>query len=107
MSRNSNAGAPPPGAMRIRRASPNPAGAFDELYLLTGAPWAAPVKHVIGDGPAGRLVAGERRSLRLFHFNDLHNYLTLPDERNGDARLFAQIVRRHRAAREAAAEYAA
>jgi 2',3'-cyclic-nucleotide 2'-phosphodiesterase (5'-nucleotidase family) len=90
--------------MRIRRASPNPAGAFDELYLLTGAPWAAPVEHVVGDGPTGCLAAGERRSLRLFHFNDLHNYLTLPDDRKGDARLFAQIVRRHRTAREAAAK---
>ncbi|HJS31287.1 MAG TPA: 5'-nucleotidase C-terminal domain-containing protein [Alphaproteobacteria bacterium] len=104
MSRISDAGTPPPGTMRIRRASPNPAGAFDELYLLTGAPWAAPVEHVVGDGPTGCLAAGERRSLRLFHFNDLHNYLTLPDERKGDARLFAQIVRRHRTAREAAAK---
>lgn len=94
---------PAPGTMRVRRATPNPAGALDELYLLTGAPWAAPIERMIGDGPTSHLAAGERRRLRIFHFNDLHNYLTLPDERKGDARLFAQIVRRHRVARAAAA----
>ncbi len=95
---------PPPGTMRIQRAKQNPAGALDELYVLTGAPWAAPIGRVAGDGPTIRLAEGERRRLRLFHFNDLHNYLTLPDEKKGDARLFAQIVRRHRAARTAAAQ---
>lgn len=95
---------PPAGVLRFRRAKPNPRGALDALYLATGQAWAAPVAHIEGDVPAPSLARGETRLLRLFHFNDLHNYLTLPDERHGDSHLFAQIVRRHRAACATAAK---
>ncbi len=94
---------PPAGVLRFHRARSNPNGALDALFLATGEAWAAPVSRVEGEMPAASLRRGERRILRLFHFNDLHNNLTLPDERRGDSRIFSQIVHRHRAARATAA----
>ncbi|MCK6453379.1 MAG: 5'-nucleotidase C-terminal domain-containing protein [Alphaproteobacteria bacterium] len=95
---------PPAGALTFRRATPNAAGALDALYLAAGQAWEAPVARIEGDLPPPLLDRGARRRLRLFHFNDLHHNLTLPDPHQGDSHLFAQIVRRHRAARRAAGD---
>ncbi|MBI3710204.1 MAG: bifunctional metallophosphatase/5'-nucleotidase, partial [Proteobacteria bacterium] len=89
--------------MRLIRGRPNPAGAFDALYLLAGDAVAAPVAGIDGAEALPRLAPGESRRLRIVHFNDLHNYLTLPNAARGDSHVFAQIVRRHRTARAAAA----
>ena len=94
---------PEPGRLCLVPARPNPLGALERLWVFVGDATAGPIASVDGLA-AGLLPTVEgRRCLRLFHFNDLHNYLTLPDAIHGDSRLFAQIVRRHRAARRDAA----
>jgi 5'-nucleotidase/UDP-sugar diphosphatase len=92
---------PQPGRLRLLPATPNPNGGLDALYLLTGDAHRGPISAIDRD-PRIDLSAGTgTRRLRLFHFNDLHNYLQLPDA--GHAPLFSRIVHRHRAARAAAA----
>jgi 5'-nucleotidase / UDP-sugar diphosphatase len=92
-----------PGRLRLAQAAANPAGALDALYLLTGDAHSGPIAAIDFD-PEIRLVAGAgTRRLRLFHFNDLHNYLQSPDADAGHAQLFSCIVHRYRAARQSAA----
>lgn len=68
---------PFPGAARIRRVAPNPAGALAALFVIDG--------DFIPDACAGLVAAGpedvppveplEDRALKLFHVNDMHNHL--------------------------------
>ncbi|MBP8295776.1 MAG: bifunctional metallophosphatase/5'-nucleotidase [Burkholderiales bacterium] len=90
-----------PGRLRLIRGTANPAGGLDALYLLTGDAHTGPVTAIdIDPGIVLSTFTGTRR-LRLFHFNDLHNYLQAPEA--GRPQLFSRIVHRHRAARGAAA----
>ena len=92
-----------PGRLRLTRATANPAGGLDALYLLTGDAHSAPVTGIDADpGVIPGAATGTRR-LRLFHFNDLHNYLQCPDPDAGNAQLFSRIVHRCRVARDSAA----
>ena len=92
---------PAPGRLRLIRGTANPAGGLDALYLLTGDAHAGPVAAIdIDPGIDLPTFTGTRR-LRLFHFNDLHNYLQAPEA--GRPQLFSRIVHRHRAARDVAA----
>jgi|YNPMSStandDraft_1061717.scaffolds.fasta_scaffold04494_4 hypothetical protein len=59
-------------AAETMRLAPNPAGALDALWAVTGDPIAGtPVAPFL---PAA--ASGTRRRVRLLHFNDLHNCLT-------------------------------
>ena len=85
-------------AAETMRLAPNPAGALDALWAVTGDPIAGtPVAPFL---PAA--ASGTRRRVRLLHFNDLHNYLTSPHAVRGDTHAFGQMVELVRAARAAA-----
>lgn len=88
---------PAPGSLQLVRASPNPTGNIDQLFLLKGDAVSKPVDQVFAkslvDIPP---IAGpdSTQKLRVFHFNDLHNHLT---DLSGDAKgthRFSQMVKR-------------
>lgn len=81
------------GEMIVTSGTPNPTGGLDQLYWVTGNPLAAPIKTLTGPLPGPMLKAGESRTLRVFHFNDLHTHLTLPHKTKGPTHKFAQMVR--------------
>jgi len=80
--------------MRLVKATPNPEGNIDQLFLLQGDCIAHPVARIDG---ADNIPAGSGKGhLRIFHFNDLHNHLTdLSGDTKGTRRL-AQMVKRVR-----------
>ena len=82
-----------PGEMSVIPGTPNPTGGLDQLYWVTGNPLAAPVTTLSGALPGPILKAGESRTLRIFHFNDLHTHLTLPHKTKGPTHKFAQMVK--------------
>lgn len=96
------------GELQMVPAEPNPNGAFERLFLLKGDPLAGPVNTIITEAgspvPAPSLAAGERRVLRLMHFNDLHNHITDTHAAKGDSHRFSQMVKKVRAARAEAAD---
>lgn len=96
-----------PGELLMVPAPPNPAGGAERLFLLKGDPLAGPIRAIVTETgnpvPAPRLAEGERRVLRLMHFNDLHNNITEMHGARGDTHRLAQMVKRVRAARAAAA----
>lgn len=86
-----------PGILRLVPGTPNPAGGIDQLFLMCGDAVSGPVERVEGvdqlPGPAGR------RTLRIFHFNDLHNHLTElsgPDAGTHRLSRMVELVRRAR-----------
>ncbi len=92
-----------PFAAAARAAAPelveiqvNPEGRLEALYALLGAEPGTPVK-TIGGAAAKRLAAmpkAEARTLRLFHFNDMHNFLTAREPVKGETHALAQMVKR-------------
>jgi len=97
-----------PGELLMVPGDPNPAGAAERLFLLKGDPLAGPIQAIVTeDGnpvPAPTLPAGERRVLRLMHFNDMHNHITDQHAKRGDTHRMAQMVKRVKEARAAANE---
>ncbi len=96
----------PPGTLTAVAGTPNPAGAFDQLFWLSGDALARPVTAIAGDLP-GKPLGDRTISVTLLHFNDLHNRLTDPHAKKGDTHRFAQmykIVEDRRAARAGADE---
>lgn len=92
-----------PGAPLARwvPATPNPEGGLDALYRLAGFDPGGQGAAVAG--APGRLVEpGLAASLRIFHFNDLHNYLGATGGGVQADPVFARAVGRVRAARAAA-----
>ena len=89
-------------------ATPNPNGAFERLFLLKGDPFSGPISTIItAEGnpvPQSSMAAGERRVLRLMHFNDLHNHLTDTHGKKGDTHRLSQMVKKVRETKAAAAE---
>lgn len=87
-------------SLELLPLKPNPHGAFDALWGVAGhLPGQG---GTIGGAAAKRLAAmtpPASRRLRLFHFNDMHNYLVHGDEDAGATHAMSQIVRRVRAAR--------
>jgi 2',3'-cyclic-nucleotide 2'-phosphodiesterase (5'-nucleotidase family) len=101
-----------PFAAAARAASPelvevpvNPAGRLEAVYALSGAVPGAPVKSL--GGPIAKRLAEMPRvqamTLRLFHFNDMHNFLASRDAAKGETHALAQMVKRVRRARAKAA----
>lgn len=96
------------GDLVAERLTPNPYGVVDTLYGLRGPVLdGKPVRILPAEGatlPARVLEPGAERRLTLYHFNDLHNYLTEPHAKRGDTHRFAQMVKTVREARAAAGE---
>ncbi|WP_319530099.1 5'-nucleotidase C-terminal domain-containing protein [uncultured Cohaesibacter sp.] len=100
--------APSVGELALVPSTPNPLGTIDKLFLLKGDPLAAPIKTIVAeDGsevPAAVLEDGERRVLRVLHFNDMHNHITDLHGKKGDTHRLAQMVKMVKDAKAAAAE---
>jgi len=97
-----------PGELLMVPATPNPAGGAERLFLLKGDPLAGPIRTIVTEEgnpvPAPVLEAGERRVLRLMHFNDLHNNITEMHGARGNTHRLSQMVQRVRATRAEAGE---
>lgn len=97
-----------PGELLMVPTEPNPAGSAERLFLLKGDPLAGPINAIVTEAgnpvPAPALAEGERRVLRLMHFNDLHNHITEMHATRGDTHRLSQMVQRVNALRAAAAE---
>jgi len=97
-----------PGELLMVPATPNPAGAAERLFLLKGDPLAGPISAIVTEAgnpvPAPSLADGERRVLRLMHFNDMHNHITDMHATRGDTHRLSQMVKRVAEARANAAE---
>ena len=99
---------PMAGELQLVPATPNPNGIIDKLFLLKGDPLAGPIKAIVAeDGspvPAPVLEDGERRVLRVLHFNDMHNHITDLHGKKGDTYRLAQMVKLVKDARANAAD---
>lgn len=97
-----------PRELSLMEVAPNPNGAIERAFLLTGDPLAAPIERIVAeDGapvPAPTLPEGERRVLSILHINDMHNHLTQMHAKRGDTHRFSQIVKMVREARAASGE---
>ncbi len=91
--------AAPTGSVPALRIAPNPVGAFDRLYRFDVDPIAGPVGALAL--PVAAPAAGTVRRLRVMHFNDLHNNVTIPHPARGETHVFAQMVKKVREARAA------
>jgi len=72
--------------------TPNPHGAFEQMYWLSGDCLSQPITSVVG---APLPVGGSHKtskSLTVMHFNDLHNMISLPHKKKGTTHRFSQIV---------------
>ncbi|WP_119306647.1 bifunctional metallophosphatase/5'-nucleotidase [Cohaesibacter haloalkalitolerans] len=99
---------PMAGELLLVPATPNPNGVIDQLFLLKGDPLAGQIKTIVAeDGspvPAPVLKDGERRVLRVLHFNDMHNHITDLHGKKGDTYRLAQMVKLVKDARANAAD---
>lgn len=100
--------APQAGELQMVAAAPNPKGAFERLFLLKGDALAQPITTIVSEEgapvPERSLKEGERRVLRLMHFNDMHNHMTDPHGAKGDTHRLAQMVKLVKEAKASAAE---
>lgn len=95
------------GELAMVPGAPNPNGIFERIYLLKGDPLAGPVKAIVTEAgapvPESNLKPGERRLLRVLHFNDMHNHITEMHAKKGDTHVFSQMVKQVKEARAKAA----
>jgi 5'-nucleotidase / UDP-sugar diphosphatase len=94
------------GTLEIVKGQPNPTGVLEELYLIRGDAYSGPVNAIKpGKGvtlPKSELTGDRDIKLTLFHFNDLHNNLTIPHAKKGDTHIFSQMYQIVNKARESA-----
>ncbi|MBR9843877.1 MAG: bifunctional metallophosphatase/5'-nucleotidase [Rhodobacteraceae bacterium] len=99
---------PGPGELQMVAATPNPKGMFERLFLLKGDALSQPITTIVSQEgapvPDRMLDAGTRRVLRMMHFNDMHNHMTDLHGKKGDTHRMAQMVKKVKEARAAAAE---
>lgn len=95
----------------FKKSLPNSKGAFSELYTLTGdlvnMTDEKPKELVIDNEtvvPTQQLTTGQQMTLRIFHFNDLHNTLQIMSASKGDTHYFSQMEKIVRDAKTNAAE---
>ncbi len=100
--------APSAGELQLVPVSPNPAGSIEKLFLLKGDPLAGLINRIVSEEgsqvPSPVLAAGERRVLRVLHFNDMHNHITELHKKKGDTHRFSQIVQLVNKAKSEAAD---
>ncbi len=94
----------------LKQGMPNSNGAFEQLQVLDGnfADNFDKLKDVmlLDQGvtlPVPVLKTGEELTLRIFHFNDLHNELRSVSKTKGDTHYFSQMVKIVKEARAKAA----
>ncbi len=88
------------GGLQLVPLAPNPEGGFSELWAVSG--YAPGGGATLGGAAAKRLAAlapPAAAKLRIFHFNDMHNYLVSGRSEAGETHAMSQFVKRVRAAR--------
>ncbi len=78
----------------------NSKGNFDSLYILEDAN----DPNLTGDLPESQLKIGDEITVRIFHFNDLHNELRIIHKGKSDTHIFSQMVKIVRDAKAQAAD---
>ncbi len=78
----------------------NPKGNFESLYILEDVN----NPNLTGDFPESQLKIGDEITVRIFHFNDLHNELRIIHKGKSDTHIFSQMVKIVRDAKAQAAE---
>ncbi|WP_338668114.1 bifunctional metallophosphatase/5'-nucleotidase [Pseudodesulfovibrio methanolicus] len=91
-----------PGSLVAQAGTPNPNGAFDQLYWLSGDALAGPVSVISGASLPIESSANKSKMLHIMHFNDLHNMISLPNTKKGTTHPFSQMVALVEARRAAA-----
>lgn len=84
-------------ALTLHAARPANGSGFDRLYRVEGMPATTPHDRLaVPDDtlPGSQLREGERVTLRIFHFNDLHSKHVVPHAKRGSTHNFAQMVKR-------------
>lgn len=89
--------------LTLSEGTPNPSGAFSKLYILDGDVLSGPVDRIspapgVHLPPARKFVGPAQ--VQLYHFNDLHNFLTIPNAKKGDTHYLAQMVKLVNSARQ-------
>jgi 2',3'-cyclic-nucleotide 2'-phosphodiesterase (5'-nucleotidase family) len=78
----------------------NPKGNFESLYILEDVN----NPNLTGDFPESQLKIGDEITVRIFHFNDLHNELRIIHKGKSDTHIFSQMVKIVRDAKAQAAD---
>jgi len=78
----------------------NSKGNFESLYILEDAN----DPNLTGDLPESQLKIGDEITVRIFHFNDLHNELRIIHKGKSDTHIFSQMVKIVRDAKAQAAK---
>ena len=90
------------GVLKAGKVAPNPGGTLEQVYVLDGQAQEAAAERIDSLPALPRLEAGRRVKLTLFHFNDLHNHLTIPHQKKGATHYFSQMYKKVDEAREQA-----
>ncbi|MGO1120375.1 bifunctional metallophosphatase/5'-nucleotidase [Rhodovibrionaceae bacterium A322] len=97
--------------LTVTEITPNPYGVVDQLFAVTTDGQtdllAEPVDRLVpaqGATLPTALPEGESRRVSILHFNDLHNYLTVPHRKKGTTHYFSQMVKLAKERRAAAGE---
>lgn len=88
------------GGLELAPLTPNPEGGFSELWGVAGYAPGAGAR--LGGAAAKRVAAlapPANAKLRIFHFNDMHNYLVSAQGAAAETHAISQFVKRVRAAR--------
>lgn len=95
----------------FKQTFPNSKGAFSELFVLDGdlatASDEKPKELLINDGtvvPKSKLATGQQMTVKIYHFNDLHNTLQVINKTKGDTHYFSQMAKIVGTAKAQAAE---
>ena len=91
-----------PGSLVAQAGTPNPNGAFEQLYWLSGDALAAPISSITGATLPVQSSVSKSKMLHIMHFNDLHNMISLPNQKKGTTHPFSQMVALVEARRKAA-----
>ena len=81
-----------PGRLVAQAGTPNPNGAFEQLYWLSGDALAGKVSAISGAPLPGESSISKSKMLHIMHFNDLHNMISLPNKKKGTTHPFSQMV---------------
>lgn len=97
------------GELQMVTTPPNPKGAFERLFLLKGDALSQPITTIVteegAEVPERNLVEGTRRVVRMMHFNDMHNHMTDMHGKKGDTHRMAQMVKKVKETKAAAADH--
>ncbi|TCL62411.1 5'-nucleotidase/5'-nucleotidase/UDP-sugar diphosphatase [Hydrogenispora ethanolica] len=88
----------------LSQGIPNLNGVFSQVYTLDGEVVSGPVDQIIPTAgtslPSFQPQFKEPLHIRLFHLNDLHGFLTIPNSKKGDTHYYSQMVKIVKQARD-------